>query len=97
MAAERDGDHVTTIVRQTIVQVVEETGYEVLSADDGKRGMVVFRRKQPDLVITDIIMPEQEGIQTYYRDAQGQARREDHRHLRRWAHQQHPLSQDRPS
>jgi YesN/AraC family two-component response regulator len=34
------------------------------TAEDGLRGMAMFRSEQPDLVITDIIMPEQEGIQT---------------------------------
>jgi DNA-binding NtrC family response regulator len=52
------------IVRETIVQILEDGGYQVLSAEDGKRGMVAFRSERPDLVITDIIMPEQEGIQT---------------------------------
>jgi CheY-like chemotaxis protein len=52
------------IVRKTIVQLLEDDGYQVVSADDGRRGMALFRGWQPDLVITDIIMPEQEDIQT---------------------------------
>jgi DNA-binding NtrC family response regulator len=52
------------VVRKTVVYLLEGAGYNVLSAEDGKRGMVLFRSEQPDLVITDIIMPEQEGIQT---------------------------------
>ncbi len=52
------------IVRETIVQILEDGGYQVLSAEDGKRGMAAFRSERPDLVITDIVMPEQEGIQT---------------------------------
>jgi CheY-like chemotaxis protein len=52
------------IVRKTIIRLLEDGGYKVLSAEDGLRGMAMFRSKQPDLVITDIIMPEQEGIQT---------------------------------
>ena len=51
-------------VRDTLVQVLEDGGYEVASAEDGKRGIASFRRDPPDLVITDIIMPEMEGIQT---------------------------------
>jgi two-component system chemotaxis response regulator CheY len=53
-----------TIVRETIVQVLEDHGHGVVSAEDGKRGVAAFRAERPDLVITDIIMPEQEGIQT---------------------------------
>jgi CheY-like chemotaxis protein len=52
------------IVRMTIVRLLEEAGHDVLAAKDGLRGMAVFRNTEPDLVITDIIMPEQEGIQT---------------------------------
>jgi DNA-binding NtrC family response regulator len=52
------------IVRITIVQLLEEAGHQVLWAVDGLQGMAVFHGKRPDLVITDMIMPEQEGIQT---------------------------------
>ena len=52
------------MVRKTIIRLLEDGGYKVLSAEDGVRGMAIFRSEQPDLVITDIIMPEQEGIQT---------------------------------
>ena len=51
-------------VRDTIVQILEGEGYAVISAEDGKRGFALFRSEHPDLVITDIIMPEREGIQT---------------------------------
>jgi DNA-binding NtrC family response regulator len=52
------------IVRTTLEHLLRDAGYEVASAEDGLRGMAMFRGEQPDLVITDIIMPEQEGIQT---------------------------------
>jgi CheY-like chemotaxis protein len=53
-----------TIVRPSIIHLLEDEGYQVSSANDGKRGMVMFRSGQPDLVTTDIIMPEQECMQT---------------------------------
>jgi two-component system, chemotaxis family, chemotaxis protein CheY len=53
-----------TIVRMTVARLLEDAGYQVLCAVDGRQGMALFRSEQPDLVITDIIMPEQEGIQT---------------------------------
>src|SRR5580704_14000854 len=52
------------VARMTIVQLLEEAGHLVLWAVNGLQGMAVFRGWQPDLVITDIIMPDQEGIQT---------------------------------
>jgi two-component system chemotaxis response regulator CheY len=52
------------IVRMTVEHILRDAGYEVLTAENGLRGMAVFCSEQPDLVITDILMPEQEGIQT---------------------------------
>jgi DNA-binding response OmpR family regulator len=52
------------LVRTTLARVLRDAGYEIATAEDGVRGMAIFHSEQPDLVITDIIMPEQEGIQT---------------------------------
>jgi len=52
------------VVRTAMVQFLADLGYDVVSAEDGQRGMRLFRSEKPDLVITDIIMPEKEGIQT---------------------------------
>lgn len=43
---------------------LERAGYRVVSAGDGKEGVQLFRRLGPDLVITDIVMEGQEGIET---------------------------------
>jgi CheY-like chemotaxis protein len=51
-------------VRDMIRQILERAGYEVVDAADGREGMVRFREQPTDLVITDILMPEQEGIET---------------------------------
>ncbi len=50
--------------RKMLCQVLERAGYEVVEADNGKKGVKLFRAQPTDLVITDIIMPEQEGIET---------------------------------
>ena len=52
------------MVRNTISKILHHSGFEVVVAEDGVRGIVAFRRERPDLVITDIIMPEKEGIGT---------------------------------
>src|SRR3954449_3402224 len=49
-------------VRFTICQILEVRGYDVDSARDGHVALALFESQQPDLVITDIIMPEQEGL-----------------------------------
>jgi DNA-binding response OmpR family regulator len=52
------------VVRNTVMRILQSAGYEVVIANDGLQGVDAFRREQPDLVISDIIMPEQEGIAT---------------------------------
>jgi CheY-like chemotaxis protein len=52
------------MVRQALIQVLENSGYEVHCASDGRQGLQAFRIRRPDLVISDIIMPEMEGIET---------------------------------
>ena len=56
-----DDDH---MVRYALSKILQRNGYDVVTASDGKRGMALLRDELPDLVITDIIMPEQEGIET---------------------------------
>ena len=51
-------------VRDMMRQTLERAGYEVDDAGDGRQGMVQLRQQPVDLVITDILMPEQEGIET---------------------------------
>ncbi len=45
-------------------QMLEREGYEVLEAADGAEGLKIYRQEPADLVITDLIMPEKEGIET---------------------------------
>jgi DNA-binding response OmpR family regulator len=44
-----------------------------IAADARKRGMAMFRSDQPDLVVIDIVMPEQEGIRTIAEITEGAA------------------------
>jgi two-component system, chemotaxis family, chemotaxis protein CheY len=39
-------------------------GYEVESAPDGEVGLALFHRRPAELVITDLIMPVREGVET---------------------------------
>jgi len=52
------------LARFTIREILEAAGHEVVEAKNGAQGLA-FQKAQPcDLVITDIIMPEKEGIET---------------------------------
>jgi CheY-like chemotaxis protein len=45
-------------------EILEHAGYEVEEASNGEEGIRRYREKQADLIITDIIMPKKEGIET---------------------------------
>ena len=50
--------------RQLLQEMLEREGYTVSSVVDGAEGIKLFKNKPADLVITDIIMPEKEGLET---------------------------------
>ena len=45
-------------------QVLERAGYDVIEARDGVEGLQRFREGPTDVIITDILMPEKEGLET---------------------------------
>ena len=51
-------------VRTMLRQMFESEGHEVIDAPDGKAAMSLHREKSADLIITDLIMPEKDGIET---------------------------------
>jgi two-component system, chemotaxis family, chemotaxis protein CheY len=52
------------LVRSTVARILRHRGYEAILAEDGHKGLKLFQSEAPDLVITDIIMPDREGIET---------------------------------
>ena len=55
-----DDELVRTMLRKTL----ERAGYEVAEAPDGRKGIALQNEKPADLIITDILMPDQEGLET---------------------------------
>lgn len=51
-------------VRILLKRIMEWAGYEVVEAENGRQGVRCQRSQSVDLVITDLIMPEQEGLET---------------------------------
>lgn len=45
-------------------RILEIEGYEVLEAKNGQEGVDLFRQNPCDLVITDMVMPVKDGLQT---------------------------------
>ncbi len=50
-------------VRSTIHRILEREGHEVVEASDGVGGMKAFREHPADLVISDMFMPEKDGME----------------------------------
>jgi YesN/AraC family two-component response regulator len=51
-------------VRKTLKKLLEKNNYQVIEAQNGDIGIKVCLECKPDLVITDLIMPKKEGIET---------------------------------
>ena len=56
-----DDDH---MVRHTLRVVLERASYHVYDAPNGVEGLQDFQEYAPDLVITDIVMPRKDGLDT---------------------------------
>lgn len=49
-------------VRELVTLMLRRAGFDVVSAKDGREGLEACRAKNPDVVVTDIFMPHQDGI-----------------------------------
>ena len=56
-----DDDHQ---MRGVLRDLLESHGYDVIEASDGAVGSRLYREGPADLIITDIFMPSQEGLET---------------------------------
>jgi YesN/AraC family two-component response regulator len=50
-------------IRKLFIQKLAGIGCEIIEACDGKEGLKLYHENRPDLVITDLVMPEKEGIE----------------------------------
>lgn len=50
-------------LRDLLKQMLSRDGHEVMTASDGVEGMRTFDQFHPEVVITDIIMPNKDGIE----------------------------------
>ena len=55
-----DEPHILLMLKK----MLERAGYEIEIAINGMEGLELFKKSPTDLVITDIIMPEKEGLET---------------------------------
>jgi DNA-binding response OmpR family regulator len=50
-------------VRREIVDILIAAGHEIFEAISGEEGLRLFSERAPDLVITDVVMPSQDGLE----------------------------------
>lgn len=50
--------------RQMVRRMLEAEGHEVIEAENGNEGLAKFRTLSPDIIVTDIFMPEKSGYET---------------------------------
>ncbi len=55
-----DEDQIRLVLRKSL----EHDGYQVMDAPNGNEGLKLCQEEPFDLVITDILMPEKDGIET---------------------------------
>jgi DNA-binding response OmpR family regulator len=52
------------MLRELLAIALARAGHTVVQAGDGRQGARLFRREPCDVVITDLVMPDGEGIET---------------------------------
>lgn len=51
-------------IRALLRKILEQDGHTILDASNGKIGIALYRAEPTDLIITDIVMPEKDGLET---------------------------------
>ena len=51
-------------MRRLLTRILARAGHTVREAENGRDGVALFEQQRPALVITDIVMPDMEGIET---------------------------------
>ena len=55
-----DDDPVSLLFTRSLL---EDRGYDVVTAEDGEDALATVRREKPDLVVTDLVMPYMNGLE----------------------------------
>ena len=62
-----DEVHIRMLLEQTLEELEEENGVEILSAQNGEEGLELIRSQKPDVVFLDIMMPKLNGYEVCQR------------------------------
>ena len=51
-------------VRELLREILKRAGHDVMAAGNGKEALSLYKKSPADLIITNILMPEKEGLET---------------------------------
>ena len=52
------------VIRLTMQSALKKRGFQVITAENGNIGLELFKKESPHIVITDMLMPNKEGLET---------------------------------
>lgn len=58
------------LIRRSLVRAFRQVGHEVFESEDGNRGLEIWQKEKPDLVVLDVLMPGLTGPQMITRQPQ---------------------------
>ena len=50
-------------IRALLREILENEGHHVQEAKDGKQGVASYQQHPTDIIVTDILMPEKDGVE----------------------------------
>lgn len=53
--------------RKQLAKIVHKEGFEVITAENGRMGLEMFEKNHPDIILTDLRMPEIDGMEVVHR------------------------------
>ena len=53
------------LIRENLIELFTNEGYLTLAAENGKIGLELAIKRIPDMILSDIMMPEMDGFQVY--------------------------------
>ncbi|MEG3895734.1 MULTISPECIES: response regulator [unclassified Microcoleus] len=53
------------LIRETVLELLESRGFEAVGAENGQVGIQLATAQIPDLILSDVMMPELDGLQVF--------------------------------